>query len=303
MPDQLNAGYVRLRHVLSGWAQRLHSVFGDDAEKTETLLISLPISKDRRRRLFSRLDRTTWGLSAIEACYPPNRESLTDAEWKRFHEMSEHLTTGQRGCFLSHRRAWRKVWESGSGLTIILEDDVVPLYEKLPPLPALPRDLDVLHLHHFAQYLPTAGQLLFGYLRAPIECVVHEFKIYRLDEILSSHCGRLSRATMPACAYGVTRSGAGKLLSIFDEVGNFYNWDSIMLRHGIGPSLFQKMLPYVCSDSCMFYQGLRPENASLRSSSVRLNTYAIYPPLVIHDYATPSVKKAVRDHDTESLAS
>ena len=36
---------------------------------------------------------------------------------------------------------------------------------------------------------------------------------------------------IPASAYAVTKQGANKLLSIFDKVGLFYQWDSIMLRH------------------------------------------------------------------------
>ena len=55
------------------------------------------------------------------------------------------------------------------------------------------------------------------------------------------------------------------------------------------------MLPYVCSDEHYFYRGQRPENASSRMASISLNTYAIYPPMFIHDYETPSVIKQLRD--------
>ena len=107
---------------------------------------------------------------------------------------------------------------------------------------------------------------------------------------------------MPASAYGVTKSGANKLLSIFDEVGNFYQWDAIMLRHAVSTHLYRKMLPYICSDSIGFYRGQRTRNAGLKISSVRLNAYAIYPPLTIHDYEAVSVKKNVPDGKGNAVA-
>ena len=82
----------------------------------------------------------------------------------------------------------------------------------------------MLYLHHFAQYLPSAWQFLS-------ECLFQPFKVYSLDEVMLSHCGNLHRAAMPTSAYAVTKQGANKLLSIFDEVGLFYQWESIMLRH------------------------------------------------------------------------
>ena len=95
---------------------------------------------------------------------------------------------------------------------------------------------------------------------------------------------------MPACAYAITPARAEKLLAIFDEVGNFFQWDSIMLRHAIGRRVFEEMSAYVCVDGSAFYQGQRPGNASQRVSSISLNAYAIHPPWFLHNYETPSVK-------------
>ena len=120
-----------------------------------TLLISLPISEDRRDALFARLDPQAWRLSSIAACYPTEPDSLSAEEWALYGRMSDRLRSGQRGCFLSHRRAWKTALASPVQLTIILEDDAVPLYRELPGLPKLPEDIDVLYLHHQAQYLPT----------------------------------------------------------------------------------------------------------------------------------------------------
>ena len=215
--------YLKLKHLLTRPAFRLLPPPGAGNEAVNTLLISLAVSEERRRRLLSRLDRESWRLSTIEACYPPDRGSLDSGEWQRFHTMSERLRPGQRGCFLSHRRAWLKARASSADLTVILEDDVVPLHEKIPPLPALPQDLDVLYLHHFAQRIPAMGELLIHFLRAPVESIGRPFRLYSIDEVLLSHRGRLHLAAMPGCAYAVTSAGAGKLLSLFDEVGNYYN--------------------------------------------------------------------------------
>ena len=287
--------YLKLKHLLTRPAFRVSPASEKGGARISSLLISLPISGDRQRRLFSRLDPQSWNLSLLDACFPPDPESLNGEEWKRFHAMASRLRPGQRGCFLSHRRAWKRAQEFHTGLTIVLEDDVVPLYAQLPPLPALPRDLDVLYLHHFAQRIPAMGELLIDFLRAPLEALGRPFRLYSIDEVLVSHRGRLHLAAMPGCAYAVTSAGAGKLLSLFDEVGNYYNWDSIMLRHAMSASVYERLLPEICSDAAWFYRGQRPDRGGVKKSSLSLNAYAIYPPLFIHDHRAPSVKFSIPD--------
>ena len=285
--------YLRLKRLLTRPALRLLSPPGAGKELLVTLLISLPISEDRRRRLFSGLDRKSWKVSRLDACYPPDPESLDDGEWTRFHAMSDRLRPGQRGCFLSHRRAWKKAREGRAGLTVILEDDVVPLYEELPPLPALPEDLDVLYLHHFAQRIPTLPQLLAHFLRAPLESLGRPFSVFSMDQVLESHCGRVRLAAMPGCAYALTPSGADKLLSLFDEAGNYDHWDAIVLRHATSERVHERMLAHIRSDALWFYRGQGPERAWSKRSSISINAYAIYPPLFLHDHEAPSIKLAV----------
>ena len=289
----LIALHLRLRYLLARPACRLLPPPGSSNGSIATLLISLPHSEERRRALFSRLDRESWRLSSLAACYPPDPDSLDRGERERFHAMADRLRPGQRGCFLSHRRAWLRARESGAGLTVILEDDVVPLYEKLPPLPALPEDLDLLYLHHFAQRIPSGGQLLRHFLCAPIVGLRHPFTVYSIDEVLSSHCGKLRLAAMPGCAYAVTPSGADKLLRLFDEVGNFDNWDAIVLRNATSAPVHRRMLPDIRSDAIRFYRGQGPERASSKLSAISLNAYAVYPPLFVHDHEAPSVKSPV----------
>ena len=268
----------------------------DDAvheRAVNTLAISLPASHDRRRRLLGRLEPNCYGLSFVQACYPPMSKSMSDHEWALFHEMAEHLTAGQRGCFLSHRRAWLSAVESTAELTIILEDDAIPLYKKLPSLPDFPEDLDVLYLHHFAQYIPSARRLLLSFIRTMAAPFHNLFEVRSIDEVVASHCGKLNRAAMPGSAYAVTRKGAEKLLSIFDEVGLYYQWDSVMLRHSLSSAAYQRMLPWLSDGEQPFYVGQRPQNAPRRVAATLLNAYAIYPPITMHDYLTPSARKAV----------
>ena len=297
LPDSpgsaLTGLFLRLRHRLTQSPLRALSAPGGVDEPIDTLLISLPDSEERRRRLFSRLDRESWRLSTVEACCPADRDSLDSGEWQRFHAMSERLRPGQRGCFLSHRRAWKKARENGAGLTVVLEDDVVPLYEKMPPFPALPQDLDVLYLHHFAQRILTAPRLLVHFYFAPIECLIRPFRIFSIDEVLASHCGKLRFGAMPGCAYAVTPKGADKLLHLFDEVGNYDNWDAVVLRHAMSEAVHRRMLPDIRSDAIWFYRGQRPDRAWSRRASLSLNAYAIYPPLFLHDHQAPSVKLGV----------
>lgn len=256
-------------------------------------MISLPASHDRRRRLLGRLEPNQYGLSFVQACHPPMSKSMNDHEWALFHEMAEHLTAGERGCFLSHRRAWLLAIKSTAELTIILEDDAIPLCKKLPNLPVIPEDLDVLYLHHFAQYIPSARQLLPCLIRTMAAPFRNLFAVHPIDEVVASHYGKLNRAAMPASAYAVTQKGAEKLLSIFDEVGLYYQWDSVMPRHSLSSAAYRKMLPYLSDDKQPFYVGQRPQNAPRRVAAALLNAYAIYPPITLHDYLAPSERKAV----------
>jgi len=240
----------------------------------------------------SRLDKGAWKLELIQPCFPTVPESLTTEEWGIYVAMSDRLTPGQRGCFLSHRRAWIEALNSSAELTVILEDDVVPVYRTPPRLPALPPDLDVLYLHHFAQYIPTPRDVVMQFLRLP-SFLARPFELHSIGAVLSSHCGKLHRAAMPASAYAVTRRGAAKLVSIFEDVGNHFQWDSIMLRHAIGADVYKMMQRWVQSNERVFYRGQSPANASRKVSNTRLNSYAIYPPLFIHDFDAPAVKSGV----------
>ena len=287
--------YLALKRLLTRPAFRLSSPADAGTEPVDTLLISLPDSDERRRRLLSRFDRESWRLSSIDACCPAEPESLDDGEWKRFHAMADRLRPGQRGCFLSHRRAWLRARESTAPLTIVLEDDVIPLYHQRPLLPELPKDLDLLYLHHFAQPILSARQLPVHFYFAPIECLVRPFRVFPIDEVLASHCGKLRFGAMPGCAYAVTPKGADKLLSLFDEVGNYDNWDAVVLRHAMSERVHDRMLPCIGSDSVWFYRGQAPDRAWSRRASICLHACAIYPPLFLHDHESPSVKVTVRD--------
>ena len=234
--------YLRFRQCLTRSPLARRPASGADRGRVRSLLISLPVSEGRRRALLARLDPQSWRLSLLEACSPARPGSLDDAEWARYRAMSDRLRSGQRGCFLSHRRAWLRALASDAPITVILEDDVIPLHRCQPAWPALPADLDLLYLHHFAQRIPSTGQLLLQFLSAPAACLSRAFKILPLDAILASHCGKLRLGAMPGCAYAVTRAGAERLLSLFDEVGNYDNWDAIVLRHATSESVRERML-------------------------------------------------------------
>lgn len=126
-----------------------------------TLLISLPSSIDRRSRLLQRIDMASWRLTVLSGCHTPTPSSMTGNERDLYRGMPSSLAAGHRGCFLSHRRAW--LTARSHGLTIILEDDAIPLFKYLPRFPTLPDDLDVLYLHHFAQFIPSISRSLAAF--------------------------------------------------------------------------------------------------------------------------------------------
>ena len=261
----------------------------NDEPRIETLLISArasPIGEERRLKIERVLDARSYLLSPIDACFPPDSESMDEAEQAALSTMSQRVPLGARACFLSHRRAWKKASKSTAALTVILEDDAVPLYRRRPYLRVLPEDLDVLHLHHFAQYLPS-------YREAIIELARARFSAYSMDDVVNSHCGQLYRAAMPNSAYAVTPRGATKLLNLFEEVGLYWKHDSIMLRHSLSDAMFERMRPLVNDSTIVFYSGQSASRAGAKKGTTRLNTYCIYPPWFIHDYETASIIKSL----------
>ena len=69
-----------------------------------------------------------------------------------------------------------------------------------------------------------------------------------------------------------------------------------MLRHAMSASVYERLLPEICSDAAWFYRGQRPDRGGgLKKSSLSLNAYAIYPPLFVHDHRAPSVKFSIPD--------
>ena len=119
-------GCLHFRRLLTRLYSRLLPPTDPGGEDFDTLLISLPGSEARRQTLLRRMDAGNWRLQSLDACHPADPESLSEAEWRRFHAMAERLRPGQRGCFLSHRRAWLRARESTAPLVIVLEDDVIP---------------------------------------------------------------------------------------------------------------------------------------------------------------------------------
>lgn len=96
-----------------------------------SMVINLNESKDRWLRVSGRLNELGLVFDRISAV---NGKTLTDKEVEALTYPLNHfetkvrftrnLTRGEVGCFLSHRKCWKALVESGEKFAIIMEDDI-----------------------------------------------------------------------------------------------------------------------------------------------------------------------------------
>lgn len=119
-------------------------------------LINLDRSPDRLERFRDVAGRLGFGFERIPA---------VDGNAPELHERAARLLPGWRrrkmgpnvlACFESHRRAWRKIIDSGDPYALVMEDDLVLaedfgdlVNETLPAETWLPQDCDILRLETF----------------------------------------------------------------------------------------------------------------------------------------------------------
>ena len=97
--------------------------------KLGIILINLDRSPDRLRAMAAQLDATglPWERLAATDGRALDAEPLSRAYSPELNRKQNNrdLAPGQIACFTSHRRAWRRIAESGWDGGIVLEDDVV----------------------------------------------------------------------------------------------------------------------------------------------------------------------------------
>lgn len=127
----------------------------------QVLVISLPRFGERHAQVTNRLNglpfRFFWGADKMDL--PDN--SYDQASAIRLHRHGKPLCMGEVACALSHRMAYEEMIRNGWKKMLLLEDDVLPLYDRLALLPGvleeLPRDWELVYFGYLKHEKVTIG--------------------------------------------------------------------------------------------------------------------------------------------------
>lgn len=190
------------------------------------LVVSVPRFTDRHLRVQEQLRGLSfeffWGADKLSLdVQKAIKEGIYDeTRTKKLQRQGKPLSQGELACSLSHRFVYEAVIANGWKKTLVLEDDVWPLFENLHLLPETFREL------------PASWELVYlGYLKH--EQVTGQLKIKQFFYKILSGLGlmkwnytmvsnllprrysqHLKKAGFHDCthAYAITLEGAGKLL-------------------------------------------------------------------------------------------
>lgn len=175
---------------------------------------------------------------------------------------SENFVRGIYGCFLGHREAWKRVASGHSDWAVVCEDDA----RFLGPIPK-----------QIAQYsLPVQAEIVFCNQRMGYGLLGDYQGGVGLEYVSAGQAlGRLLDWTPHIVAPGgdaylLSKAGAAKLLSIFDEMQMAFDVDWFILFHSIDDAVMGRFL---ATDRTGRFDGYVPHRS-------RLKGYVLVPSLV-----------------------
>jgi len=176
------------------------------------LIVSIPRFTERHARVQNHLQGLPfdffWGADKLQLDLDKaKQDGVYDEEiTKQLQRQGKLLSPGELACSLSHRMVYEAMIKNNWDKVLILEDDVLPLYENLVLLPEVLNEL------------PANWELVyFGYLykiQSLLGLMTWSYKMISnmLPKPYSTH---LKKAGFHDCthAYAITLSGAKKLLA------------------------------------------------------------------------------------------
>ena len=109
--------------------------------------MSVPRFTDRHKQLEKHLEGLTydffWGADKLKLDYSTAKEDGTYDEQmaQKLQRQGKALNLGEIACSLSHRMVYEEMVKHNWQKILILEDDILPLYNNLPQLPAALNEL------------------------------------------------------------------------------------------------------------------------------------------------------------------
>ena len=171
---------------------------------------------------------------------------------------------GIYGCFLGHREAWKTLVESNSDWALICEDDA----RFLGPIPKMIKQFS---LPGTAEFVFCNQRMVDGHLPQSSSHKNLEFDFLTADEALKCLLDFTPHIVAPGGdAYLLSKMGARKLLTIFDETQMNFDVDWFMLFHSISN---ESMRLFLQTDQTGRFTGYEPHKN-------RLEAFVLQPSLV-----------------------
>jgi len=190
-------------------------------------VVTLPRFTDRQQRMNEYLKGLNfeyfYGADKLELNYEDAKSNGTydEARAKSLQRQGKALNLGEIACSLSHRNIYSAMIKEGWQRVLILEDDALPLYDRLDLLndsiKELPANWELVYLGYLKHEKITFGlkaKQFFYKILSRLGLMAWDYKMIKnlLPRPYSPH---LKRAGFHDCtqAYAITRSAAEKLMA------------------------------------------------------------------------------------------
>ncbi len=191
------------------------------------LVVSVPRFVDRHERVKENLSGLNfeffWGADKQQLNYEVAKTDGTydDAKARKLQRQGKPLNLGEIACSLSHRNLYRAMLENNWQKVLVLEDDVLPIFDHSQVLQEtlneLPENWELVYLGYLKHEKITAGlkfKQFFYRLKSALGLMTWSYKMVNnlLPKRYSKH---LKKAGFHDCthAYAITIDGAKKLMA------------------------------------------------------------------------------------------
>lgn len=221
------------QHIASFLSQYFDRIF----------VVSVPRFAERHVHVAKRLEGLPfdffWGADklALNAATLQQDGIYDEDKAVSLHRHAKPLNLGEVACSLSHRMVYEEIVKNNWARVLILEDDVLPLYEQLDQLPAaigeLPPDWELVYLGYLKHEKVTAGlriKQFFYRVRAALGLM--KWNVTMVNNLLPKKVSpHLKKAGFHDCthAYAVTLEAARKLAAAQKPV--VYRADDLLSYH------------------------------------------------------------------------
>ena len=191
------------------------------------LVISVPRFTDRHRRVEEHLQGLQfeyfWGADKLQLDYDRAKVEGTydEQKAKKLQRQGKALNLGEIACSLSHRNVYAAMIKNNWKRILILEDDVLPLYDNLIALPEvlqeLPANWELVYFGYLKHEKVTAGlKIKQGFYKILSRLGLMKWNYTMVKNLLPvPYSTHLKKAGFHDCthAYAITKEAAEKLLA------------------------------------------------------------------------------------------